>query len=107
MRLLQYDLRLSASNHDIGFAWGVRDSYVVIFYQLNPTYFPEIKIWLGQNVSEALVIRIDLAVITKEVMSPCLLGMNYDSEFKIMGRIVLFMWTQLGVKHMLQHVDLE
>ena len=35
------------------------------------------------NVSEALVIRIDLAVITKEVMSPCLLGMNYDSEFKI------------------------
>ena len=33
---------------------------------------PEIKIWLGEYVLEALVIRIDLAVITKEVMSPCL-----------------------------------
>ena len=39
------------------------------------------------------MIRIDLAVITEEVMSPCLQGMNYDSEFKIMGWIVFFMWT--------------
>ena len=43
---------------------------------------------MGENVSEALVIRIDLAVIIEEVMSPCLQGMNYGSEFKIMGRIV-------------------
>ena len=56
---------------------------------------PEIKIWLGEYVSEALVIKIDLAVITEEVMSPCLQGINYDSEFKIMGRIIFFMWTQL------------
>ena len=55
----------------------------------------EIKIWLGEYVYDALVIRIDLAVITKEVMSPCLQGINYDSEFKIVCRIIFFMWTQL------------
>src|SRR3954468_9243453 len=53
----------------------------------------KIKIWMGEYIFEALVIRKDLAVITKEVMSPCLQGMNYDSEFKIMGRVVFFMWT--------------
>ena len=42
------------------------------------------------------MIGIDFTTITKEVMSPSLQGMNYDSEFKIMGRIVIFMWTQLA-----------
>ena len=56
----------------------------------------EIKIWLGEYVFKALVITIDLTMITKEVMSPSLQGMNYGSEFKIMDRIVLFMWTQLA-----------
>jgi len=57
---------------------------------------PEIKICLGEDVFEALMIGIDFTTITKEVMSPSLQGMNYGSEFKIMGRIVLFMWTQLA-----------
>src|SRR3954465_604503 len=82
-------------SHDIGFAWGVRNSYVIIFYQLNPASLPEIKIWLGENIFEALVVGIDLTTITKEVMTPSCQGMNYGSEFKVMGRIVLFMWTQL------------
>ena len=56
---------------------------------------PEIKIWLGEDVSEALVIIIYLAVITKEVMSPWLQGMYYGSELKIMSRVVFFMWLQL------------
>ena len=65
-------------------------------HTLTPGPDTELKIWLGEYVFEALVVGIDLATITEEVMSPSCQGMNYGSEFKIMGRIVLFMWTQLA-----------
>src|SRR3954471_3763519 len=63
--------------HHISFARGVRNSHVVIGYCLEPSLLAKIQVGLRKQVLQALVIGVDLATITDEVMSPQLQCINY------------------------------
>src|ERR1041385_3390253 len=82
-------------SHHISFARGVRNSHVVVGYCLEPSLLAEIQIWLSKQVLQALVVSVDLATVTKEVMSPQLQCINDRCQFEIMCWIVFFVSTQL------------
>src|SRR3954462_11426695 len=71
-------------SHHISFAKGVRNSHVVVGYCLEPSLLAEIQVWLSKQVLQALVIGVDLATISDEVMSPQLQCINYRCQFKVM-----------------------
>src|SRR4051812_13121231 len=50
---------------------------------------------LSKQVLQALVVGVDLATITNEVMAPQLQCINYCYQFEIVCWIVFFMRTQL------------
>src|ERR1043165_7797413 len=79
----------------ISFAWGIGDIHVEIGYCLKPSLLAEIQIRLSKQVLEALVVGVDLATITKEVMSPQLQCIDYSCQFEVMGWIFVFVSTQL------------
>src|SRR3954463_12575771 len=81
--------------HDISFARGVMNIHVEIGYCLEPSLLAEIQVWLSKQVLQALVVVVDLATITDEVMSPQLQCINYRCQFKIMCWILIFVSTQL------------
>jgi hypothetical protein len=43
---------------------------IVIFYQFQPSSLPHIQIRLSENILETLVICVDIAAITYQVMPP-------------------------------------
>ena len=43
---------------------------VIILDQFKPSTLPHIEIRLSENILEALVISIDVAMITKQIMTP-------------------------------------
>jgi hypothetical protein len=51
---------------------------------------------LSENLLEALVVTINLASMTDEVMPPYHESMNHCSKLKIMGGVILFMLPQLA-----------
>src|ERR1041385_5554150 len=77
--------------HHISFARGVMNIHVEIGYCLEPSLLAEIQIWLSKQVFQALVVSVDLATVTDEVMSPQLQCINYRCQFEIMCWIVFFM----------------
>src|ERR1041385_3467094 len=81
--------------HHISFSRGVMNILVEIGYCLEPSLLAEIQIWLSKQVLQALVVGVDLATITDEVMSPQLQWINHRCQFEIMCWIVFFMSTQL------------
>src|ERR1041385_1930717 len=81
--------------HHISFARGVMNIHVEIGYCLEPSLLAEIQIWMSKQVLQALVVSVDLATITNEVMSPQLQCINYRCQLEIMCWIVFFMRTQL------------
>src|SRR3954471_6947841 len=82
-------------SHYISFARGIRNIHVEVGYCLEPSLLAEIQVWLSKQVLQALVVSVDLATITDEVMSPQLQCINYCCQFEIVCWIVLFMRTQL------------
>src|ERR1041385_6293604 len=82
-------------SHHISFARGVMNIHVEIGYCLEPSLLAEIQVGLSKQVLQALVIGVDLAMITNEVMSPQLQCINYRCQFEIMSWIVFFVSTQL------------
>src|SRR4051812_24291200 len=81
--------------HHISFARVAMNIHVEIGYCLEPSLLAEIQIWLSKQVFQALVVGVDLATITNEVMSPQLQCINYRFQLDIMCWIVFFMRTQL------------
>src|SRR3954465_9593946 len=81
--------------HHISFARGIGNIHVEVGYCLEPSLLAEIQIRLSEQVLQALVVGVDLATITKEVMSPQLQGINYSCQFEVMGWIFVFVSTQL------------
>src|SRR3954469_14528292 len=81
--------------HNISFARGVMNIHVEIGYCLEPSLLAEIQVWLSEQVLQALVVGVDLATITDEVVSPQLQCINYCCQFEIMGWIIIFVRTQL------------
>src|ERR1041385_8404976 len=82
-------------SHYISFARGVRNSHVVVGYCLEPSLLAEIQVRMNKHVLQALVIGVDLATITDELMSPQLQCINCRCQFKIMCWILIFVSTQL------------
>src|SRR3954463_12911239 len=82
-------------NHHISFSRGIMNIHVKIGYCLEPSLLAEIQVWLSKQVLQALVVSVDLATITDEVMSPQLQCINYCCQFKVMCGILVFVSTQL------------
>src|SRR3954464_6032921 len=81
--------------HYISLARGIGDIHVEIGYCLEPSLLAEIQVRLSKQVLQALVVGVDLATITKEVMSPQLQCIDYSCQFEVMGWILVLVGTQL------------
>src|SRR3954464_6290753 len=81
--------------HHISFARGVMNIHVEVGYCLEPSLLAEIQVWLSKEILQTLVVGVDLATITDEVMSPQLQPINYSCQFKVMCGILVFVSTQL------------
>src|SRR4051812_19849991 len=81
--------------HHINLARGIRNIHVEVGYCLEPSLLTKIQVWLSKHVLQTLVVGVDLATITDEVMSPQLQCINYCCQFEIMCWIFVFVSTQL------------
>src|ERR1044071_3715633 len=81
--------------HHISLARGIRNVHVEVGYCLEPSLLAKIQVWLSKQVLQALVVGVDLATITEEVMSPQLQCINHRCQFEIISWIFVFMRTQL------------
>src|SRR3954470_17422919 len=81
--------------HHISLARGIRDVHVEVGYCLEPSMLAEIQVWLSKQILQALVVGVDLATITDEVISPQLQCINYCCQFKVMCWILIFVSMQL------------
>src|SRR3954462_14661090 len=81
--------------HYIGLARGVRNIHVEIGYCLEPSLLTKIQVWLSKKILQTLVVGVNRATITEEVMSPQLQRINHRCQFVIMCWIFIFMRTQL------------
>src|SRR4051812_14605026 len=81
--------------HHISFAKGIGNIHVEVGYCLEPSLLAEIQVWLSKQIPQALVVDVDLATITDEVMSPQLQCINYCCQFENMCWILIFVSTQL------------
>src|SRR3954471_1874773 len=81
--------------HYISLSRCIGNIHVEVGYCLEPSLLAEIQIRLSKQVLQALVVGVDLATVTKEVMSPQLQGINYCCQFEVMGWILVFVSTQL------------
>src|SRR3954469_8992603 len=82
-------------SHYISFARGIGNIHVEIGYCLEPSLLAEIQIRLSKQVLQDFVVGVDLATITKEVMSPQLQCIDHSSQFEVMGWIFVLVSTQL------------
>src|SRR3954471_12069816 len=80
--------------HHISLARGVINIHVEIGYCLEPSLLAKIQVGLSKQVLQALVVGVDLATITDEVMSPQLQCINYCCQFENMCWIFVFVSTQ-------------
>ena len=83
-------------SHHISLARYVRNIHVEVGYCLDPSLLAEIEVWLSKQILQALVVVVDLATITDEVMSPQLQCIDDRCQFEIMCWIVFFVSTQLA-----------
>src|SRR4051812_22597144 len=81
--------------HHISLARGIRNIHVKIDYCLEPSLLAKVQVWLSKQVLQTLVVSVDLATITEEVMSPQLQRINHRCQFEIMCWIFIFVRTQL------------
>jgi hypothetical protein len=68
---------------------------IIILDQFKPSAFSQIKVLLSDDVLQALMISVDLALGSHDVMPPNLQSMNHNYQLEIMCRIVLLMFPQL------------
>jgi hypothetical protein len=59
----------------------VMNIQVIVFNELQLTVFPEVEIFLSEDVFQALVIGVDLTLSSHYIMSPYLERMYYDCQF--------------------------
>src|SRR3954464_8159274 len=81
--------------HHVSFARGVMNIHVEIGYCAEPSLLAEIQVWLSKQVLQTLVVGVDLATVTDEVVSPQLQCINYGCPFEIMHWIIIFVRMQL------------
>src|SRR3954469_10969978 len=79
----------------ISFSRGIGNIHVEVGYCLEPSLLAEIQVRLSKQVLQALVVGVDPATVTKEVMSPQLQCIDYNCQFEVMGWILVFVSTQL------------
>src|SRR3954463_15266340 len=82
-------------DHHISLARGIGNIHVEVGYCLEPSLLAEIQVWRSKQILQTLVVGVDLATITDEVMSPQLQCINYCFQFKVMSWILIFVSTQL------------
>src|SRR4051812_16872485 len=84
-------------DHHISLARGIRNIHVEVGYCLEPLLLTKIPVWLSKQVLQTLVVGVDLAMITEEVMSPQLQRINHRCQFEVMSWIFVFVRTQLTI----------
>jgi hypothetical protein len=68
---------------------------IIILDQLQPSTLSQVKILLSEDVHQSLVISVNLALGSHDVMPPDFPSMNHSCQLEIMCRIVLLMLPQL------------
>jgi hypothetical protein len=67
------------------------DSNVIVLDQLRLSMLSQIKIHLGEDILETLMVVVYCTPVSNEVMSPYLKSMYHRGKLKITGRVILFM----------------
>jgi hypothetical protein len=62
----------------IGLSRVIVNFKIIILDQFNPSPLPHVQLLLRENILQALMVSVDLAAITHEVMPPCLQSKNYS-----------------------------
>ena len=77
------DMLLSTQGicNQIRLARMVMNLQVIILDELQPTVLPKVEILLSEDVFQALVIGVDLALSSHYIMFPYLERMHYDCQF--------------------------
>jgi hypothetical protein len=68
---------------------------IIILDQFKPSSLAHVQIHLGEYILQVVVVGEDMDHIPKTIMLPRLQSMDNGNELKIMGRIVLFMTSEL------------
>jgi hypothetical protein len=55
--------------------------HVIVFDELQPTTLPKVEIFLSEDLFQALVVGVDLALSSHYIMSPYLERIHYDCQF--------------------------
>src|SRR3954451_21293575 len=74
-------LSAESVSDNIRLAGMVVDIDIIILDQLHPSNLSHIQLLLSKNVLEALMIRIQLTLVTYQIVAPCLEGMYHSGEF--------------------------
>src|SRR4051812_28652899 len=94
-KLRAISLTAQGIGHHISLARGIGNIHVEVGCCLEPSLLAEIQVWLSKQILQTLVVGVDLATITDEVMSPQLQRINYCCQIKVMRGILIFVSTQL------------
>jgi hypothetical protein len=62
--------------YDICLAGVVVNAQVVVLDQLEPSPLPQVQFRLGEDILQALVININVALVTHQIVPPNLQGVN-------------------------------
>ena len=65
------------------------DHTIIILDQLQPPFLPHVKLLLGKEVLQALVVCVDLALLTIQVLPQDLQSKHDCFQLQVMCRIVL------------------
>ena len=58
-------------NNDIGLAWSIFNSRIILLNHLDPMSLPEVEVGLSEDVLETLMISEDVHFPFQQEMSPC------------------------------------
>jgi hypothetical protein len=67
--------------NQIRLAWVIMNLQIIILNEFQPTALPKVEVFLGKNILQALMVRIDLILGPHYIMSPNLESMHYGGQF--------------------------
>src|ERR1043165_7721286 len=81
--------------YNIRLARMVLNSTIIVVQKFDPTALPYVQVLLVENVLETLVIGVDGAFGTVQVMSPNFQRENHCTQLQVMSGVVLFVHLEL------------
>jgi hypothetical protein len=82
--------------NQIRLAWIIENFQVIILDELQPSALPKVEIPLSEYVFQALVINVDSALGSHNIVSPNLESMHNGCQFLVMSGVIQLMFPQLA-----------